>query len=101
VLGLRERGNALFGSGGYGKVPGHEIFKPTRYNKGAIEDMRTALKMRVDMSLDKHDQTHVDVLKSTEKIRTSGLRKEICIGIWDIMANAKVRVEKHQDELCE
>jgi hypothetical protein len=96
VPGRGGRENALFCSGKYGECPAYEDFRPPKYNKGAIEDIRTGLKMRVNASLDKAYQNHGT--KSKERKWTSGLRKEIRVSVWDMMENAKIRVEKKPDE---
>jgi hypothetical protein len=89
VPGRGRRENALFCFGKYGECPGYDSFRPPRYNKEVIEEMRTGLKMRVNMSLGKPNKYYVG--KPTEKRQVSGLRKEVSVSMWDTM-------EKKQDE---
>lgn len=91
VPGHGRRENALFCSGRYGEYPGHAFFRPAKYNKRAIEDMRTGIKMRVMMSLDNNDQL------GFAKRRISRLRNEVRPSVWDMMENTKIKAEKMQD----
>jgi hypothetical protein len=52
--------------------------------------------MRVNMSLGKPNEHYVG--KPTENRQISRLRKEVSVSVLDTMENAKIRVEKKQDE---
>jgi hypothetical protein len=96
VPGRGARESSLFCSGSYGEAPGYEFHRPVKYDEDAIEILRTGRKMKVRFGVDKDDRRRA--AQVGEKRKRSGLKKEVKVSVWDLMENAKIKVEKKEDE---
>jgi len=86
----------LFSSGAYGEYARAEERQSATTNEGALERMKTGIKVVLNMSRDQDDES--DESESAEEVRESKTLPIFRQDIWDLMANAGIVVEKREDE---
>jgi hypothetical protein len=98
VPGRGGRENEVLAPGEYGEYPGCVPYRPEKVDEVAVEAIRTGVKMRVDMSLDKDEGR--SAAKSSKKLKhwNSVIIRDV--DVWDMMEKAGIEVERKPDEIC-